>query len=658
VVVDRPPRAAPASPETAAGRPRRLVLDTVVVAVVAVGLAVVLLRVWAGDLSVPFVYLEPDRSPFSYAPDAPFYLMIVKGAIDHGWFLNNPSLGYPVGQALHEFPQGLDQLNLVVLQILGWVTGDTFTTANLFYLLTFAGVAASAYLVARRLGCSRLAGMVVAVAYAFLPYHFARGTAHLLLSAYWMVPVAALLLVQVVSPRPPFTADADTPRGWRVAWRTRSSLLWILAGIGLASTGSYYAALTMVLVAIVVVVDVVARRNRRVLASGALVVAVILGAAAVNLIPTFVYWAENGRNGDLVQRGPSETEVNGLKISQLILPVEGHRIGFLAEVQADSTRFSIIPAERGQQLGALGAAGFVAILVVLLAGARRRSVGPETPPVGGPGWDPPLAPLAVVRVFGIATVGGIVIAAISGFSLVVSGLGVKEIRSWNRISVFIGFFALVTVGFGIDWCRRRLPDRWWRTPATVAACGLLVGLAALDQFSPRMVPRYDETAQVFDSDRTFFTRVERTLPPGSAVLNVPYLFFPESGTIFGIGPYDSARGYLHTDDLRWSWGGVVGTEADWAAGAIQGDTTRMLERAAALGFRGLVLDRRGYDDRAREDDIRRITGDPGFTSPDGTLVFFDLRDHGRAVRARLGPDGVRALRAEALADRGDPRVFG
>ncbi len=633
-------------------------LDAVVVAVVAVGLAVVCLQLWRGALSVPLVYLEPDRSPFAYAPDAPFYLMIVKGAIDHGWFLTNPSLGFPVGQALHEFPQGLDHLNLAVLQVLGWVTGNAFTTANLFYLLTFAGVAVSAYLVARRLGCSRIAGMVVAVVYAFLPYHFARGTAHLLLSAYWLVPVAALLLVQVVSPRPPFTADADTPRGWRIAWRSRSSLLWALAAIGLASTGSYYAALTLTLVAIVVLVDVVARRNLRVLASGALVVAVVLGAATVNLVPTFVYWAEHGRNDNLVQRGPSETEVNGLKISQLVLPVEGHRIGPLAEIQADSTRFSIIPAERGQQLGALGAIGFVAMLVVLLAGARRRTDAPEVPPAAGPGWDPPLAPGGVVRVFGIATVGGILIAAISGISLIVSGLGVKEIRSWNRISVFIGFFALVTVGFGIDWLRRRLPDRWWRTPATVVACGLLIGLAVLDQFSPRMVPRYDETATVFASDRTFFARVERTLPPGSAVLNVPYMFFPESGTIFGIGPYDSARGYLQTDGLRWSWGGVVGTEADWAAGAIQGDTTDLLERAVALGFGGLVLDRRGYEDRAREDEIRRITGDPGFASPDGTLAFFDLREYGRTVRARLGPDGMRALRATALADRGNPRVFG
>ena len=642
-------------------RSRQLALDATVVAIAALGILAVVYRLWDANLSVPFVYLEPDRSPLTYAPDAPFYLMIVKGAIDHGWFLNNPSLGFPFGQALHEFPQGLDNLNLLVLQVIGWVTGDVFLTINLFFLLTFVGVSVAAYLVGRRLGLSRLAGMVVALLFTFLPFHFTRGTAHLLLSAYWLVPVAALLLVQVVSTRPPFTVDTDTGRGWRVAWRTRSSLLWGLACIGLASTGSYYAALTITLVAIVVLVDYVARRNRRSLVAGALAVSVIFGMAAVNLIPTFVYWAQHGRNGDLVQRGPSETEVNGLKISQLVLPVEGHRIGALARIQADSTRFTVINSERGQQLGAIGAAGFLAVVVVLLASVVRRRSDDEddlAPPPRSPGWDAPVTPTGVVRVFGIATIGGILVAAVSGFSLIASGVGIKEIRSWNRISVIIGFFALVTVGFGIDWVRRRLPARPWVRPVTVVALGGLLLVGVLDQFAPGMAPRYAETEKTFDSDATFFSRVERTLPKGSAVFNLPYVFFPESGIVNGIGPYDTARGFLHTDGLRWSWGGVIGTDADWVAGATQGDTGEMLDRAVAMGFRGLVLDRRGYPNGLREFAIAQATGDDGFASPDDTLVFFDLRDYARQARARLGAEGLRAKRAEALRDHGQPRAIG
>lgn len=643
------------------GRWRQPAIDATLVAFVALGILAVVYRLWDASLTIPFEYLPVDRAPYSYGPDAPFYLMLAKNAVDHGWFLSNPSLGYPFGQALHEFPQTLDNLNLVVLQALAWTTRNPFAAVNLFFVLTFVGVSVAAFLVARRLGCSRISSAVVALLYAFVPYHFARGTPHLFLSAYWLVPVAALLLVQVASSHPPFTVSADTPRGWRLHWKSRTSVLWLLACCGLASTGSYYAALTMVLVTIVVLVDFVARRNRRALASGALVIAAILAMAVVNLVPTFVYWAEHGRNGDLVQRGTSETEVNGLKISQLVLPVEGHRIHTLAEMQADATRFTVIDAERGQELGAIGAIGFLAILVALFASVLRRHDGadPLGPPAHPqPGWDPPMAPRGVIRIFGVATLGGILVATVSGFSLIISGIGVKEIRSWNRISVVIAFFALVTVGFGIDWARRRLPARPWRTPVTVAACGLLVVVGVLDQFAPEMKPHYDATAATFDSDKAFFAKVRDTLPAGSAVFNVPYVFFPESGTVNGIGPYDTVRGYLQTDDLRWSWGGVIGTDADWVAGATQSDTPEMLDRAVAMGFTGLVLDRRGYPNALRELAIADLVGEPSAVSADKTLVFFDLRDYAKEVEDRLGAAGLRAKRAEALADTGRPRSIG
>ena len=72
---------------------------------------------------------------------------------------------------------------------------------------------------------------------------------------------------------------------------------------------------------------------------------------------------------------------------------------------------------------------------------------------------------------GVLTVFAVLMATISGFSILVFGLGFRELRSWNRISVFIAFFAFTAVAYGLDWLRRRLPARWWTTPAVV------VGLA-------------------------------------------------------------------------------------------------------------------------------------------------------------------------------------
>src|SRR6185503_18858772 len=121
--------------------------------------------------------------------------------------------------------------------------------------------------------------------------------AHVLLSAYWLVPVAGLLLVAVTSEKPPFTRDRAEDGGtgdWKVSLRGKSSILYLLACAGLASTGSYYGAITLTLLVPVVIVDYLARRRTRVLASGAIAVVTILVVMVLNLMPTFVYWAEHG----------------------------------------------------------------------------------------------------------------------------------------------------------------------------------------------------------------------------------------------------------------------------------------------------------------------------------------------------------------------------
>ena len=47
------------------------------------------------------------------------------------------------------------------------------------------------------------------------------------------------------------------------------------------------------------------------------------------------------------------------------------------------------------------------------------------------------------------------------------------------------------------------------------------------------------------------------------MFQLPYLYFPEAPSTAHLGPYDLVRGYLHSDDLAWSWGAVRGRGADW-----------------------------------------------------------------------------------------------
>src|SRR5262249_42582572 len=103
-----------------------------------------------------------------------------------------------------------------------------------------------------------------------------------------------------------------------------------------------------------------------------IVLLAIVGVALVNVAPDLVWWVEHGQNSSVVQRGPEEAEREGLKLSQLVLPVEEHRVSALADLQETSTRRTPVRSERGQQLGIIGAIGLVALLVGVVVALRRR----------------------------------------------------------------------------------------------------------------------------------------------------------------------------------------------------------------------------------------------------------------------------------------------
>src|SRR5215208_701112 len=155
-----------------------------------------MLRLWRADL----------RAPFIYDGDATYNLMITKGILKYGWWLENPDLGAPSGQQLYDFPNLVaDSLHLALFKLLGVFSSDPVLILNLFYLLSFPLVALMSFLVLRQLGISAAVALVCSVLYALAPYHFWRGEPHVFLGAYYSVPVGAYLVLSLLSGRALFT---------------------------------------------------------------------------------------------------------------------------------------------------------------------------------------------------------------------------------------------------------------------------------------------------------------------------------------------------------------------------------------------------------------------------------------------------------------------
>ena len=120
------------------------------------------------------------------------------------------------------------------------------------------------------------------------------------------------------------------------------------------------------------------------------------------------------------------------------------------------------------------------------------------------------------------------------------------------------------------------------------------------------------------------------------MFELPYRYFPEAPQIGTLGPYDLVRPYLHSDALRWSFGGMLGRDADWQASTAMLPARRMLDRVAAVGFDGLLYDFGStYQGGAPSaDEISAVLGETPDRQPRYRTRFWDLRAYQRDLRQR------------------------
>ena len=552
--------------------------------VLALAGAALVLELWRADL----------RVPFAYTGDATLNLTLIKGVLENAWYFENPDLGAPNGQELYDYPViSMETLNLLLFRILGLGTGDPALVMNLFFLLTFPLTALTAFIVLRRLAVSREISLVIALLYAFLPYHFQRGEVHLFLAAYYAVPLGAYLALAVF-------------RGDRLFGRWRPTLITAVmcAVVATASGSGYYAVFTVVLVVVAALLAFLVRREREALVAGGAVVAAIAAVSLVQLAPTIVYRAANGTNDQVAKRFWFESENYSLRLTNLLLPVDGHRIDALARLKNEYTEQIPQTEARSASLGivaSLGLVWLVAVAVAACAGIGRRY---EL------GLHAGLAALTVTAVL-VATTGGL-----STFIAVIW----PQIRAWNRLSVFIAFFSLVAVALLLGLLERRL-----RVLVFAGLLAVVLAVGVYDQTTKAYVPPYDAVEAAWRADAAAFSTLDDGLPPGARVLQVPYEPFPEPAAA-PVGIYEQGKGYLHSDDLRWSWGAMRGRPEDWAATIVGKPAAEVVSAARSEGFAGILLDRLalGAAATATEAEYRAAVGTAPVQTPGGRYVFFRI----------------------------------
>jgi len=593
------------------------------------------------------------RAPFTYDYDALLILPFVKEVVEGGHHWRTPRLGAPGVQELYDFPV-IDHLHLAVIWGLAWAFPSPVVVFNVFYLLTYPLTAVTALAVCRRYGLSGPAAVAAGVLYAFQPYHYLRGQTHYFLAAYYMVPPAVMLMLDVCRGRLPFFPRR--PDGTRpLTLRDRDTVVAVALALVISAAGAYYAFFTCALLVAAGLYGWVRLRTVRALLSAAGVTAAVVVGGAANHAPALVYQARCGQNSRPHERLAEEAEIYGMKMAQLLLPVERHNpvaVGATLLFDPAAIRsayqaplFKELNEADWDPLGLVGACGYLALLAAGFLPLRRGDT---------------LGPLSALTVF--ATLLG----TVGGFGAVFNLVASPQVRCYNRLSIFIAFAAVFVACRAVDrfFDTRAGAARHLRWHAFAALTAFGVWDQTNDQWFPdlRIVrPGYvsvvdarEAAAAKFASDAAFFRRVE-DLVPGGMLFTYPFVEYPEArpyrepGAGESTQSYEFAVGYLHTSGLRFSYGAMKGREWDTWMRQVSGKepVPQFLERVTLAGFEGLLIDTKGINPKRWNNlkrDLDQYLGAGAFREMDlaRRLHFFDLRGYREALMRNYGAAGFEA----------------
>ena len=562
------------------------------------------MELWRSDL----------RIPFTYTGDSLVYSTFIKGIVDNGWYFHNALVGAPSGLHMYDFPLP-DNFHFLLIKLLSLFSSHHGLILNLFFLLTFPLTTWTSLYVFRHFGISYLPSLLGSLLYTFIPYHFFRGEGHLFYAAYYLVPLMVLVILWTYFG----TLQLIKPGTGRPSlnFRNFKAIFSLIVAVLIASSGAYYSFFGCFLLLVVGLIALIQKRDVYPLVTAVILVGVISITTVVNLSPHIGYLREHG-NPQSMARSAQEAERFGLKIAQMLLPISGHRVSYLAKLKHDYSHAPLTNENNNASLGFVGAIGFFLLLGALVINRDPR--------------DELLLALSKLNL------AALLLATIGGFGSLFALLISPHIRSYNRISIYIAFFCVFGVVVVLDgFGRRRVKTKQGRIVFGVVVCVLLV-LGILDQTSKFFVPDYRGLKAEWIDQDDFVTRAEQTVPSGSMVFQLPYISFPEAPPVHGMLDYDHLKAYLHSKSLRWSYGAIRGREGDeWQKSVASLAVPEFLQSLAFAGFNGVYLDRHGYEDKgaAIELELATALGATPVTSQSGRFAFFPMTNFNNQLRQKF-----------------------
>lgn len=525
--------------------------------------------------------------------------MIIKGIHEYGLkglYFNERVAAPDVASYIDA--NGLDTFMAICIILIDKVMRTSpACTYLLFLYLTFILNSWTMFYLLRKLNISYINSVIFSALFSIAPYHFYRYLVHISIGNAFSVPIYILFALFAIG-----VIECDS---------VMDKIIFAFLGFFAGLSNPYFIFFGLILAFLAFLYNLINNSHREI--KGIIKKYWVYGISIFTFIlsqfPSVMYRLLNGSNPIVFIRSYAEQELYSLNIIQMLLPVIYSRIPILSAITGDY--YSWISCERETYMASLGiiaGCGFIwiCILFFILFISNKK--------------DNDTINNDYIKFLVLSVVTFVVVGASGGIGEIFNMLITPQFRCYNRESIYITAICLAVMAYFFDKIKFK------KQIITFIMCLALLFLGIYDSV---YICSMDYNTRIRDENniyKKFFQEAEESMPDGAMIYQLPFADYPEVAPVNNLQVSKHFVGYLFTDHLRWSYGGIKGR--DYGAKRLYymgGENEYFIASLIEAGFSGVYIDCDGFEDGGEEIvGYYKSMGFPYVVSENNMLYLFDI----------------------------------
>lgn len=563
------------------------------------------------------------KYPLSYSGgDETSYMSEVKMMLDDSTWYETDKLGAPFGTnrnslLSYNLFHDVHLLSFLFVKI----TNSVPMAVNLTYIVLIFLIAGISYAVIRSRKVKMWIAVLGSLVFTFQSYLFYRNVGHMMLSAYEFVPLAILLSLWVYEDDDFLMTNVGKKQKIR-------NILAVIFAFLIGNNGmGYYSVFACFFVMIAGLSKSLQTKNIRGFIQAVKQVILIIIGVGISLLYFIVMRLCNNGISLQTPRSLNDIEIFSLKISRLLIPIKSTGLEKIDTALTDYATVALAQTETTEFLGLVGGIGFIILLLVLFCGISRTSKYAE------------------LKVLSLMNVSALLYATVGGFGVFLFLFVTNAVRASNRISIYIAFISILAVCIllskGLDCLNEKLLINKSNRVMYGGKCISYILItcvfaASLYVQMPYLEYNNQQAVSAYQNDEKFISDVESSVPADSMIFQLPCQVYLAGGVVNKMMPDQLFMPYLHSDNLRWSYGSFMGEDSQrWSSYVAGQNVQDMLDSLAYMGFAGVYIDTRAYTNKelkSLKKEIKRITQQKPMVDENKTMLFYNLSSYTQKLK--------------------------